>query len=243
MLDGGGLLVERVRGGGMLRLEVQHDAGSGPRRLGADRLHAEGVRHQEMMGGRERRFGFRPPRGVRADAVPVVGDDVRLVQRREMTDPVAQPTGHECRELAERIGCRTDGPSAGVLQGLGKVPVVEGDERVDAAGEELVDEAVVEGEARFVGATRPLRQHPGPGDREPVGAQTEIGHERDVLAIPVVVIAGDVAGVAVPHPPRRVGEPIPDALSATVLVDGPFDLIRGGRRPPDEAGRELTVGH
>ena len=146
----------------MFRLEVQHDAGSGPRRLCADRLHAEGVRHQEMMGGRERCVRFRPPRCVRPDAVPVVGHDVRLVQRREVADPVTQPAGHECGELAERLGRGTDGPSAGVLQGLGKIPVVEGDEGVDAAGEELVDEAIVEREARFVRAPRPVGQHPGP---------------------------------------------------------------------------------
>ena len=110
--------------------------------------------------------------------------------------------------------------------------MIQGDVGVDAAGEELVDQAVVEAEARFVGAPRPLGQHPGPGHREPVGAQTEVGHERDILAVPVVVVAGDVAGVAVPHPPRGVGKVVPDALPATVLIDGPFDLIRGGRRSP-----------
>ena len=127
----------------------------------ADRLHAEGVRDQQMMGGRERCVRFGPPGRVRADAIPVVGHDVGLVQRREVADPVTQPAGDERRELAERIGRRADGPAARVLQRLGKIPVVQRDEGVDAAGEELVDEAVVEVEARFVGAPRPLRATPG----------------------------------------------------------------------------------
>ena len=164
VFDGSGLLVERVRGGGVLRLEVQHDAGSGSRRVSTDRLHAEGVRHQEMMGGRERCLRFRPPRCVRADAIPVVGHDVWLVQRREVADPVTQAAGHERGELAERIGRGADGPAAGVLQGLGKIPVIQGDVGVDAAGEELVDEAVVEPRPASLGAPSPAAT---PGARTP----------------------------------------------------------------------------
>ena len=99
--------------GGVLRLEVQDDAGSGVRRLGADRLHAEGVRHQEMMRGGERCFRFGPAGRVRADAISVVGDDVRLVERREVADAVTEPGGDERGELAERMAvARTGQPPA-----------------------------------------------------------------------------------------------------------------------------------
>src|SRR6516164_4795894 len=55
------------------------------------------------------------------------------------------------------------------------------------------------------------------------------------------MVAGDVAGIAVLHAPRRMGEDIPDAFAAPVLVDRAFDLIARGRRAPHEVGGKRTV--
>src|SRR5262249_58663129 len=63
----------------------------------------------------------------------------------------------------------------------------------------------------------------------------------DVVAPAVIVVAGDIAGIAVLHAPRRMGEDIPDALAASVFVDGAFDLIARRRRAPYEVGRKRTI--
>src|SRR5207253_9425619 len=59
-------------------------------------------------------------------------------------------------------------------------------------------------------------------------------HQRDVLRGAPVVIARDVAGVAVVHEARRVREAVPDARARAVGERRPFDLIGGRRRPPEK---------
>ena len=166
-----------------------------------------------------------------------------FVQRGEMADPVAQAAGHDGGELAERFRGRADGPSARVFEGLGEIPVIERGERLDAEREQFVDEPVVEVEARLVETSAPFGQHPRPGHREAIRVQAEVGHERDVLPIPVVVIAGDVSGVAVPHPTRGVGEPVPDAFAASVVAGRPLHLVGRRRGSPDEVRRESALCH
>ncbi len=232
-----------MRRGRVLRLEVQHDARFGVRRVRPDRLHAERMRHQQMVRRGERRLRFGAPGRVRAHPVSVIGDDVGLVERREMADAVAEPAGHERGVLTERVRGRPRGPAAGVLQRLGQVPVVQRHEGVDVVREQLVDQPVVEVEARFVRPADALGEHARPGHRQAIAAEPEVGHQLDVLAIPVVVVARDVAGVAVPYAPRRVGEAIPDALAAPVVPGRALDLIGRGRGSPHELGRELSFRH
>src|SRR5690606_14467945 len=75
----------------------------------------------------------------------------------------------------------------------------------------------------------------GPGQGETVGAQAEFGHERDVLAPAVVVVGGDVAGVAVADPAGGAGVGVPDGRCAAVLRGGSLDLVGGRRGTPEEA--------
>jgi hypothetical protein len=66
----------------------------------------------------------------------------------------------------------------------------------------------------------------------------------EILEPAVIVIAGDVAGVVVLHPSRRMRKNVPDALAAAVLIDRAFDLVARGRGAPDEIGgkRRLLGG-
>ena len=63
----------------------------------------------------------------------------------------------------------------------------------------------------------------------------------------MVVIAGDVPGIAVCDAPGLVAVGVPDARSAPVLVRGPLDLIARGRNAPYEfrtqSGAQRTIGH
>ncbi len=109
------------------------------------------------------------------------------------------------------------------------------------AGEELVDEAVVEVEALGVGCAGALREDARPGDGEAVGLEAEGLHESDVFFVAVVVIVGDVAGVAVVGLAGGVGEGVPDGGAAAIFVDCAFDLIGGGGGAPEEAWRKGSI--
>ena len=66
-------------------------------------------------------------------------------------------------------------------------------------------------------------------------------HERNVLGIAAVVIAGDVAGVAVGHAAGRVAEAMPDARAGAVRERRSFDLVGGGCGAPEETVGEADV--
>ena len=74
----------------------------------------------------------------------------------------------------------------------------------------------------------------GPRDREAIGVEARAGEEPHILGPPMVVIAGAVAGVAALDLAGRVGENVPDAAAAAVLVERAFDLVRGGGRAEQE---------
>ena len=80
-----------------------------------------------------------------------------------------------------------------------------------------------------------------PGDREPIGVEAAARQPFNVLDPAMIVVAGDVAGVAILHRARRVREHVPDALAAPVLLDRAFDLIARGRSAPDEIRRETRL--
>src|SRR5260370_1362348 len=79
---------------------------------------------------------------------------------------------------------------------------------------------------------------PRPGDREPVGRQSQLPHEPHVVAVSVVVVTGHVTGVTVDGLVRGVAEGVPDGRRSTVLRGGTFDLVGRGRRAPQEPGWE-----
>jgi hypothetical protein len=138
------------------------------------------------------------------------------LQRDEGADPVPEPGGDHLGVLGEALGGGPARPAAAVLEGLRQVPVVEGGGRRDAGAEQLVDEPVVERQPRLVHRSElprgDLRGDPRPGDGEAVGPDAELPHDRDVLAVAVVVVVGDVAGV----PPST----LPGVRLKTSQIDG-----------------------
>ena len=99
--------------------------------------------------------------------------------------------------------------------------MVERDPRPDAGGQQLVDEPGVEVDTRVVERTPSVGLDARPGDREAIGVDAELPHECDVVAVAVVVVAGDVARVAAEHLAGRVREAIPDRLTPAVLGHAP----------------------
>jgi hypothetical protein len=61
-----------------------------------------------------------------------------------------------------------------------------------------------------VEAAAPVRLQSRPGQREAIMGDPQVGEEPDVFPVPVIVVDGDVAGVAVLNLAGRVGERVPD---------------------------------
>jgi hypothetical protein len=128
------------------------------------------VPEQQVVGDRERVEHHRAARCVLPEGVAVERRDVRLVDRDPVLDPVGVPLPDQGGVLGEGLDGLAVEPAAVVLEGLRQVPVVQRHHRLDAGGEQPVDEAVVEVQALLVGLAAALRQHARPRDGEPVAA-------------------------------------------------------------------------
>ena len=180
-------------------------------------------------------------RRMPAEDVAEEREDRRFVERREAAYPVAETAGDDGSVIGEPCSDVAIGPATAALQRQRQVPVVQADPRFDAGFEQPVDQPVVEGQPGLVERARALRQHARPGDRETIGADTDVAHQRDVLAPAMIVVAGDVAGVAVGDATRLMGKDIPDARSPTIFRDGAFDLVTRGGYAPHEVRRQAVI--
>src|SRR5690606_25009317 len=147
---------------------------------------------------------------------------------------------HYARIVGEPAGDVAIGPAAEIVERRGQVPVIERAERLDAGFEQAVDEALVMVEPGLVHPTLAFREDAAPGDREAVGLHAKFAHEADVLAPAAILVAGDVARVAVQHHARPAHEAVPDARARAVGQGRAFDLVRRGRAPPKELLREAN---
>jgi hypothetical protein len=173
---------------------------------------------------------------VDAQPVPEVGGDDGLVERDPELHPVAERGGGEVGVLREAVRRVPVPPAARVLQRLRQVPVVQRGHRVDAAPEQLVHQPVVERDAGRVRRTAAGGLDARPGEGEPVPADAQVGHQRHVLPVPVVVVAGHVAGAAVGDAAGLVRERVPDGWTPPVLAHRALDLVRRGGHAPPEVG-------
>ena len=181
----------------------------------------------------------------REDPVPVPLDrhHPRLVERDPVLHPVAEVLEADLGVVAEEV--RHLGPEPAVVLELERrrvVPVIERRPGRDAAVEQRVDQVRVEGDAFAVRFAVAGREDAGPRDREAVRLQPHRRHEPHVFAEAVVVVAGDVARVAVPRLAGGVGEDVPDRRPLAAFLPSAFDLVARRSRAPDEAlGKQLHV--
>ena len=148
---------------------------------------------------------------------------------------------HGAGVLEEAVDDIAVGPAAGLLQCLRHVPVVQRQPRQNVGTEQLIDEALVEVDARRVHRS-PVGTHPRPRRREAVGLQPETLHERDVVAVAVVVIARDIAALPADDGPGNAREGIPDRRCPTVFEGCALDLVGGGGSTEEKALGE-GAGH
>ena len=227
-------------------LRGQHVADLGPLGVlgaGAQHLHRLGVRpHGVVRRGQVLGRGQLVAGRVRPVEETEADEALGLVLRRPDLDPVRELVGQEAGVLGEPVGRIAVQPAALLVERLRVVPVEDRDERLDPVRAELVDEAAVEVEPLGVGGADPVRQHARPGDAEAIGLGAQRLDERDVLLEAVVVVAGDVAGVAVEDRALSLTKDVPHRRPLAVLGRGPLDLIAGRRHAPGEVLGERPAG-
>jgi hypothetical protein len=166
-----------------------------------------------------------------------IGERAELVDGEDVLHAVGELVGDISGVLSEGFGRVARLPATLVLQRLRQVPMVQRGERLDAGSLQLIDETVVEIDALRIGLAGSLRKNAGPGDGEPVGFRADVLHQRDVFLVTVIVVVGDIAGVAVSDVAGRVRVSVPDRLALAVLVPRAFDLVsRGGGAPIETVG-------
>src|SRR3954447_14661409 len=105
---------------------------------------------------------------------------------------------------------------------------------------QLVDELVVEGETGLVHRAVAIWVDARPADREAVGLQPHLGHERHVLAEAVIVIDGDITVAALEGAAGFLAEHVPYRRAFAIGVPRAFDLIGGRGCAPQELFRKYA---
>ena len=206
---------------------------------GAHPPQGEAVAEQEVVGCGEGFGVVLVTGGVDAEAVAEPRGDPRLVQSDPGSNRIAERLVHQPRILREPLAGLPAGPAARVFQRLRQVPMVDREHRLDGPLAQPIHKPPVVVETFLIGGAAAVGLYPRPGDGEAVGLQAEARHEIQALFEAVVLVAGDVPGVAVQDVARRVGEGVPDGDAAPVLVHRAFDLIGGGCRTPQKAFGEV----
>ena len=186
----------------------------------AQHVDAGAVGEVDMMDRAQQGCAIGQARGMPAESIAEQREERRLVEGGEPLDAIAVATGDERRIIGKPAGTIAIGPAAAIVERLREIPVIEAEPGLDAGRQQGVDQTVVKGEAGLVGRAAAGGKDARPRRRKTIGTYPEIAHQRDVLAVAVVVIARDVAGIAVGDAPLLPTERIPDAGAAPVLIRG-----------------------
>src|SRR5690606_27774333 len=129
--------------------------------------------------------------GVTPGQVTEDGVHVGFVEHERAPDAPREQLGHDLGVVGEVVGRVAPAPAAPLLQGLRQVPVVEARPRLQAAGEDLVEHPVVDGQGLAPRPALPFGHHARPAQREAVGPGAEAGRQVEVLLHPPQVVGGD----------------------------------------------------
>ena len=206
--------------------------------------HGGAVGTHQVVRCDRRLVEIRVARRQHAEQVAAVDHDPRLVERGPLADAAVERADHRLGVVREPVGDRGIEPAAEVVERGGQVPVIEREEGLDVVLQQFVDEPLVEAEAGGIDAAATLGEHAAPRHAEAVGLEAEVAHQRHVLPEAAVVVAREIARVAVADPAGRVREAVPDGGAGAVGERGAFDLVGRRRGTPGEAGREgVRVRH
>ncbi len=218
-------------------MRVGDPDGAGPAR--PQRLYGQAVPEQLVVGGRQRVEEQPLAGGVLAQPVAEQGEFGRLVDGDPHVHAVPEPLGDGVRVRGEAVRRVPYEPAAALLQRQRRVPVEERRHGPYARRAQFVDEPVVEVQAGLVDGAAAVGVDAGPGEGEAVRADAEPRQQGDVLAVAVVVVAGDRGVAAVLDPAGLGGEDVPGGGRPAGFARSALDLLRGGGHAPQEVLREV----
>ena len=136
-------------------------------------------------------------------------------------------------------------PEAVLLQGQGGLEMGDGDQRLHAVGDDIVDKGVVEGQALRVGLRLvPIGEDAGPADGQAVAVPAHARKEFNVLVVMVVVVDGHMAGIvgirlqgdglAALDPLTAHCHDVGGAQALAALSVAALDLVGSGGAAPEE---------
>ena len=171
-----------------------------------------------MVHGGQRRRRLGAAGRVHARGVAEVRRAPRLVQRGPGVHPVAERR-RRCRRRspANRSAVSRTGQPPASSSSCGRSQWYSVATGRTPSSSSRVDQPRVEVEAGLVERAAAAGLDPRPGDREPVGVESERLDVLEVLRPAVVVVVRDVAGVAVQRAAGGVAEGVPDGRPPAVL--------------------------
>ena len=205
--------------------------------------HGQAMGKQQVMGHLEGDLGSLEARGMLAVLVAQLNDDGRFIMGDPTIDQIAELAETDPGIVFEIMDDAPFQPSALVLEGLGQVPVVQGDRRFDAGGMQGFQQAAIKGHTSLVDGTGALRQDARPGDGEAVGLESQLLHDFNIFLEVMIVIAGLMGGIAIGDLARLGAKTVPDGLALAIGLPSTLDLGGSGGRPPLKTGRELHFTH
>ncbi len=191
----------------------------------AQARHSQAVREQDMVARPHSQLFIAHTRSMDAQGIAEIGGTPGFVMCEPPLNAVSQAARHHLRVVGEGVSRIANKPAAAILQGHWQIPVVERGERTNAASEQGVNQAVIKIQAAFVDSAGPLWQNARPGEREAVGVQVELGHERNIFSHPVIVVRRDLPRLALVGSSRRGGEAIPHRKGASIFMRRSFYLV------------------
>ena len=226
--------VDALRGGGICRargvgchggkVERDSDLRALTERVGKGTCR-ETVSEQQVVSGEHARAEVAQPWGVISPCVAGESCHPRFVQSCPEADPVAERSCHDAGIILEPLRGVPARPAPLVLEGLGQVPVVKRDDRLDVAGTKCVHESQIVVQSRLVDRALAVRLHAWPCYRKTISRDPELRDESNVRLKTVVVVTGNVAVVSMVDRALMMAEGIPDRWALAIVTGGTFYLV------------------
>lgn len=123
-----------------------------------------------------------------------------------------------------------------------QIPMVQGDQRLDAGGNQLIAQVAVKFQALLVDLTDSVGQDTAPADGEAVALQADLFHQGYIFLVAMIVITGYVAVLSVGDMAAVVNQSIPDGFTSAIFIPGAFDLGCGRSYAPKKAFAKAYFG-
>src|ERR1700677_312106 len=172
--------------------------------------------------------------GELADLIAQIGEAHELVGRHEMTHAIRESARDECGIVGKGLRSVAGLPSA--RKRLRQVPVKQGDVRLDAVLEQLIDQSLIVGEPGLIRLAAALGKNTRPGQGEAIGLRAQILEQFYVFLVELVRIPGDIARFALMSFAGRVGENVPNGRAAAFYGNRALNLIGAGGATPEKIG-------